>query len=229
LKIICNNCHSNVRIPDDPKAGGYYVCGKCKQQVTVPVTPKDVIRVSPINAPNCISCGLGGVYHRVTNPKPWRCRTCGSEFNDDDVKRKEEDRRAFEARQASIRAAEERKRVEEAKRQEAEINQWLSEHHVNPDFPPFEDFTYREITALKRFEANLGREIDNSELTDIGYDFMAEFGILQKNRVWNEPKLNRILEIHTHSGDPKPRETPRNTLRWVIALMVIGAIIGYAC
>lgn len=39
MVITCHNCKSKVRIPDEPNVGGYYVCGKCKNQVTALVPP----------------------------------------------------------------------------------------------------------------------------------------------------------------------------------------------
>ena len=49
-------------------------------------------------------CGLRGVYHRVGNPKQWRCRSCGHEFSNADLQarydaqKREAEQKAEEAR-----------------------------------------------------------------------------------------------------------------------------------
>ena len=188
--------------------------------------------MSPINAPNCISCGLGGVYHRVTSPKPWRCRTCGSEFSDDDLeqKKKEEDRREAEARQAGIKRAKEARRTEEARlaeearlkkqRQEEEITEYLYEHGSLLVF--HNRLSFHELTAYKKFEARIGRNFTNKEFEGI-YDDLVEM----PNREKTYENLDRVFKIHT--DDPTLREKPGNSpVRWILAAMVTVAII-YAC
>ncbi len=71
------------------------------------------------NAPNCIRCGLRGVYHRVTNPKQWRCRTCGHEFSEAELRALEEKKREEQRRKDEERRRERRRKQEEAAWNEA--------------------------------------------------------------------------------------------------------------
>jgi len=186
--------------------------------------------MSPINAPNCISCGLGGVYHRVTNPKPWRCRTCGSEFSDDDLdKKKEDERRAEVARLAAearlaeearmaAKAVLERKR-QERERQEEEREQWLLEHGITGSFElPDSD----QLTRMGTFEARIGRKFTKKELGAIYQDLARPPHLrtfIGKNTVFKISADAPILQ-------EKPGNSP---VRYILAAVVIIAVISYAC
>jgi hypothetical protein len=212
--------------------------------------------MSPINAPNCISCGLGGVYHRVTNPKPWRCRTCGSEFSDDDIRRKLDDEaRIFE----EARSAERRKQQEEARASEEahkairasldEYKQWLSER-IGADLGdavisinyPHTIATIRQVGSeyshsldlfwehrdLKTYETSiLGRKLTRAELYAIDQEF-RKWPWDSKDYLKRSSK-NFDKVVKRHPVFTKAGETTGNSwVRWILAAVVIIGII-YAC
>jgi hypothetical protein len=168
-----------------------------------------------INAPNRISCGLGGVYHRKTNPKPWRCRTCGSEFSDDDLRQKQED----------------------LKRAREEFIEWANER-TGGDGHILDLF--RDLQNLKNYETRrLGRKLTRSELFAIDrelskYPYKGEHDGTPGGRIGFD-SFDKVVK--PNAVNLKPQEKPgdsverssSNSLWWILALLVIGAIIGYAC
>jgi hypothetical protein len=192
--------------------------------------------MSPINAPNCISCGLGGVYHRVTNPKQWRCRTCGSEFSDDDIRRKRDDeRRAEEARSAERRKLQEamrlsdeatsveRRKQEEARsaerlKQEAKQRQWLWEHEITGRF---EMPNSEQLKRMGEFQKRIGREFTKKELGAI-YRDLARPPHLQ---TFIDRKTAFLISADAPILQEKSWISP---VRLIVAASIIVALI-YAC
>ena len=165
-------------------------------------------------APDCMKCGLRCVYHRVGNPKQWRCRSCGHEFSNADLQARNDTYR----REAEQEAAAREKSRKEGK-------EWEAEHGITGPWNLPNSTGMNKIYGL---EHQIGRKFTKVEWGKIFQDLARPPHLREFFSSMGEVKISAIAR-YANGDSRRPDQGFLHPVWRIVALLVIGAVIIYAC